>query len=225
MTPTDDSVTLEKLITERWSCRAYLPQPVPRPTIDRMLKIAGRSASWCNTQPWQVIVTEGEGTERLRELLTAVPYGEQNSDFPFPQQYTGVHRERRREVGRQLYESVGVGRDDREGARRQASKNFELFGAPHVMIITTGEELGHYGVLDCGLFIQGALLAAQSLGLGAIPQAALAARSDVLREHFQLSDDRKVVGGISFGWPDLDDPVNQFRSHRADLEEFVTWAQ
>lgn len=60
---TDEAAVLEHLLATRWSCRAYQDRPVPEATIDRLLTVAQRSASWCNTQPWQVIVTSGEGTE------------------------------------------------------------------------------------------------------------------------------------------------------------------
>ena len=47
----------------------FLPEPVPRAVIERILALAQRTASWCNCQPWQVAVTEGAATERLRQAL------------------------------------------------------------------------------------------------------------------------------------------------------------
>ena len=67
---TDTSDALERLLTERWSCRAFEPREVPRPQIERLLSLAQRSASWCNTQPWQVYITRGAGTERFRAALS-----------------------------------------------------------------------------------------------------------------------------------------------------------
>ena len=49
---------LETWLRERHSCRAFLPEPVPRAVIERILALAQRTASWCNCQPWQVAVTE-----------------------------------------------------------------------------------------------------------------------------------------------------------------------
>ena len=57
---------LEELLGERYSCRAYRPEPVPRPTIDRILTAAQRTASWCNSQPWQVVIASGAAKERFR---------------------------------------------------------------------------------------------------------------------------------------------------------------
>ncbi|WP_280295730.1 nitroreductase [Nocardia abscessus] len=224
--PTDLTGALEQLLSERWSCRAYLPEPVPHDQITRVLQLAQRAASWCNTQPWQVIVTEGAGTERFRAALSvhaAREGGRLKPDIPMPDKYTGVHLERRRESGWQLYQAVGITRGDREASARQAFKNFELFGAPHCAIITVDASQGAYGALDTGLFVANFLLAAQSLGLGAIPQAALATYAPFVREFFDIPADRAVLLGISFGRPDRDHPANGYRTRRADLEQVVQW--
>ena len=83
---------------------------------------------------------------------------------------------------------------------KQALENYNFFGAPHVAIIHTDEPLGIYGAVDCGAYVGNFMLAAQALGLGTIPQAALARHSGLIRRHFKLADDRKVVCGISFGY-------------------------
>ncbi|MFV2216999.1 nitroreductase family protein, partial [Actinomadura sp. LOL_016] len=146
-------------------------------------------------------------------------------DIPMPQQYKGVHLERRRESGWQLYEAVGVARGDREASARQAFKNFELFGAPHAAVITVDADQGPYAVLDTGVYVANFLLAAHSLGLGAIPQAALATYSSFIRDYFAIKDDRSVLLGISFGYPDPDHPANGYRTSRAPLDQAVHWVR
>jgi nitroreductase len=113
---------------------------------------------------------------------------------------------------------------NREGSARQTAKNFELFGAPHLAIITTDRALGTYGAVDCGLYVAHFLLAAQSRGIATIPQAAIAACAPYIRERFALPEDRQVLCGISFGYEDHAHPANAFRTNRAPLDEMVTWA-
>jgi nitroreductase len=212
---------LEDLLAARFSCRAFLPQPVPRPTIDHILTAAQRTASWCNSQPWRLEITSGAATQRFREVMYAAASGGKTTrgDFPFPREYRGVYLERRRESGFQLYNSLGIARGDKAAYAKQALENFNFFGAPHVAIVHTDEALGVYGAIDCGGYVTSFMLAAQALGVASIPQAALAFHSDVVRAHFGLADDRRVVCGISFGYPDRAHKANSYRTTRAAITD------
>lgn len=222
---TQDIEALERLYAQRYSCRAYLEQPVARPVIERILRVAQRTASWCNAQPWKLWVTSGDETERLRRvLLENVDSEAAKTDFEWPREYQGVHLDRRRECGLALYESVGIARGDNAAAQRQARENFRLFGAPHALIVTCDESLGDYAAIDSGAYAASFMLAARAMGVASITQASLAARPDLLRRHFGMSDRDRVVCGISFGYADEQHPVNQFRTTRADLADAVVWA-
>ena len=96
-----------------------------------------------------------------------------------------------------------------------------MFGAPHVAIITTDRELGVYGAVDCGGFVNNFLLAAHSLGVATAPQAALAAFPDFIRDHFGLAEDRLLVCGLSFGYAEEDKAINSFRTDRAEIAAFA----
>jgi len=215
---------LEDWLLARHSCRAFLPEPVPRATIERILTLAQRTASWCNCQPWQVAITEGDGTRRLRDALERRAQVEGfKPDFLFPREYRDEYLARRRESGFQLYGAVGVPRGDREAYRRQEMRNFALFDAPHVAIITTDEALGEYGAMDCGGYVANFLLAAQANGVATVAQASLAMYPEVLREVLGIGPGRRVVCGISFGFEDTAHPANRYRTRRADLSETVQW--
>lgn len=220
----DEEAAIDRLLAHRHSCRAFRPTPVPRDTITRIVDLAQRSPSWCNTQPWQLLISEGDGTERLRSAISAFAASHPPApDIPFPARYTGVYRDRRRECAWQLYESVGIARDDRAGSAAQTQRNFEFFGAPHLAIVTTEADLGTYGAVDCGVFLGAFALAAQSLGVATIAQAAIAAVAPVIREHFDLPEHRQVLLGISFGYADEEHPANRFRTSRAEVGDVVTW--
>jgi nitroreductase len=218
---------VEQLLGERFSCRAFRPDTVPRPIIERILKAAQKTASWCNSQPWRLEITSKEATGKFRDVMyNAASSGKANTgDFPFPREYRGVYLERRRESGFQLYNSLGIPRGDKAGYAKQALENFNFFGAPHVAIVHTDEALGVYGAIDCGGYLTSFMLAAQALGVATIPQAALAFHSDVVRRHFGLGDDRRVVCGISFGFPDRQHKANSYRTTRADISDTVTFVE
>jgi nitroreductase len=217
---------LESVIRRRHSHRAFLSEPIPHQTIEQLLGLARLAPSWCNIQPWHAYVTEGEATDRFRSALGADTHAHERGvspDIPMPREYHGVHLARRRESGWQLYEAVGVRKGDRDASARQSAKNFELFGAPHVAVITVDAAAGAYGILDVGIFVGHLLLVAESLGIAAIPQAAIATRSPIVRQFFDVPDTEAVLLGISFGWSDEEHPANSYRTTRADADSIVRW--
>jgi len=217
------AAVLAQLLNERYSCRGFRPEPVPRGTIERILEMAQRTASWCNSQAWQLWIADATATERLRgEMLEHARHHPPQPDFAWPQ-YQGVYQERRRECGLQLYQAAGVARGDREAGDRQRLENFRFFGAPHVAIVTTDEALGIYGAIDCGAYVSNFALAARAMGVASIAQAALAAYPQFWRDRLALAPDRKLVCGIAFGYEDPAHPANGFRTSRAPVAQAVRW--
>lgn len=217
---------LGRLLAGRYSCRAFDPRPVPRAVVEDALAMAQRTPSWCNTQPWQVHVASGESRRRITETLHGLAASDAPAapDFPWPAAYQGVYRDRRRACGLQLYDSLGILRDDRDRAREQGLENYRGFGAPHVAFLTTEADLGVYGALDCGLYLMSLMLALQARGVATIAQAALAAYPDAVRHHFGLVPARRVVCGLSFGYGLPEAPVNGYRTAREDFRQAVQWS-
>ena len=228
-TPTAPSTSrfdFAQLLAQRYSCRGYLQQAVPRQTIEAILEVAQRSPSWCNSQPWHVGITEPPATDRLRNaLFERALGGEEGYDIPPPAEYRGVYRERRRECGFGLYASVGIAHGDRAASALQAQQNFRLFGAPHFALVTTEAPLGAYGAVDCGAFVNNFMLAACERGVASIAQAAVSGFSKFLRDWFEIPEGRHVVCGISFGFEDPEHPANRYRTTRAPLAEVVRWVE
>lgn len=219
---TDAATTLETVLDARYSCRGFTSEQVPEDTIDRILRMSQRTASWCNSQAWQVDLVSGSATAEFGKSLTDfVVSSEMGSDLPAPEKYDGVYGDRRRASGYGLYNALGIERSDHDARTQQMLENYRFFGAPHVAIITSDAGLGTYGAVDCGGYVSTFIAAATSLGVATCAQAALALYSDGVRDFLKLSDDRLVVCGISFGYADADHPANAFRTERADLSYVV----
>jgi nitroreductase len=78
----DDFDTLSRILDSRYSCRGYLKKEVEEADIREIVAAASRVPTWCNAQPWQVIVTRGSGTEDFAEVLTkAAETTEMEPDF------------------------------------------------------------------------------------------------------------------------------------------------
>jgi nitroreductase len=224
MTNSNTSMSaLEHLLHARVSTRKFQARPVPQSTIEQILRMAQWTPSWCNIQPWQVAVVSGQALHALRERLWQhVNSGARpKPDFAFPPAYEGTHRERRKVCGVQLYQAVGIAKDDRAAAAQQALQNFRLFDAPHLALISVDDYLGFYGAFDCGLHVMSFMLAAQSVGVDTIAQASLASYPDLLRAQLGLPDSRKIICGISFGYAEREHPIHNYRTERAAIADAV----
>ncbi|WP_025602101.1 nitroreductase family protein [Burkholderia sp. WSM2230] len=218
---------LDRLTSGRSTCRAYQHEALDLELIRDIVGMAGRSASWCNVQPWQLVITETpESTERFRQALMqrVNEHPENESDLPFPPSYEGIYRERRRGAGIALYSALGIGPTDTERSAEQAFRNFRMFDAPHVAIVTVPAELGPYALVDAGGFVSSFLIAAYAHGVATTPQGALARHARFVREYFGIPDTQHMICGISFGYAEDAHPVNRFRTTRARVDDLVRFA-
>ncbi len=60
-------------------------------------------------------------------------------------------------------------------------------------------------------------------GLGTIVQAQAVHYPNVLRQMLGIPDSKLVLVGIAIGYPDWDNPINQFRSDREAVDSVVKW--
>ncbi|WP_299598856.1 nitroreductase [uncultured Tateyamaria sp.] len=218
--------TLNDILSDRFSCRGFLMDPVPQDTVARIISAAQKVPSWCNAQPWQLIVTSGAETDRFRDALYATASTTAPApDMPWPEGYPNIYGDRRRACGFQLYDAVGIEKGDRAASTKQMMENYRLFGAPHVAIVTSPKVLGPYGAMDTGGFVTAFCLAAQALGIATIPQAAIAAQAPFVRSHFDIPEDRQILCAISFGYADQNHPANSFRTDRADVADVMEWKE
>ena len=219
-------MALGDALAQRYSCRAFLPGPVAPDTVAAIVTDAQKVPSWCNAQPWQLIITRGAATDRFRDALYAAASSTPPApDLPWPEGYPGVYGDRRRACGFQLYDAVGIEKGDRAASGRQMMENYRLFGAPHVAIVTSPRALGAYGAMDTGGFVTSFCLAATARGVASIPQAAIAAQAPFVRTHFDIADDRMILCAISFGYADPDHPANGFRTDRASAGDVIDWRE
>ena len=220
----DDEFNLfAKISSKRYSCRGYLKKEVSQLDIEEIVTVAARAPTWCNAQPWKVIVTRPPTTQSFaKDLMKAAATTDMVPDFPWPTNYSGVYRERRQVCGYQLYEAVGIDREDRIARNKQMMENFRFFGAPHVAIITSDKELGPYGAMDCGGFISLFTVAAQAKGIATVVQASVTGYAPFIRNYFDIPKSRLIQTAISFGYADPKHPANGFRTDRASIPDVVT---
>ena len=220
------AITVEEAIRGRKSTRAFLPTPVPRELVARILTTAGRAPSGSNIQPWKVYVVDGAGRDQLAadlcQRFDTVGEGSREYEY-YPVKWREPYLARRRACGWGLYGTMGITRDDRAGMHAQRRQNYEFFGAPTAFIFTIDRELEQGSWLDTGMVLQSIMIAARQFGLETIPQAALANFHEVLRARLAIPQAEIVICGMGLGYPDTAAKVNTFTTDREPLENFVTW--
>jgi len=60
---------LHEAITKRHAVRDFLPDPIPRPVADKLIRAASAAPSSMNEQPWTFYCCEGETRVRLGHLI------------------------------------------------------------------------------------------------------------------------------------------------------------
>ena len=214
-------------VASRYSCRAFLPTPVPESVVRDIVARASRAPSAGNVQPWRIYAIAGKRADALKSLLAPrmdeLPKGEGGDYRIFPEMEEH-YRSRRFEVGEMLYHSIGVPRADKPARYRQYARNFQFFGAPVGLFFALDKSFGVAQWADIGGLLQTVMLLARGHGLHTCPQQAWVSWHKTVREFLALPDNLMVYSGMSLGHADETAPINNWRSPRAPLDDFATFS-
>lgn len=218
---------IEDALASRRSVRGFTSTPVPRELVARILSLAARAPSGTNTQPWRVYVATGEALASLKMKLLAAhndPTIEIAREYEHsPGQWFEPYLGRRRKVGWDLYTLLGISRGERERIHAQHGRNYELFDAPVGIFCTIDQRLEKGSWMDCGMFLQGIMIAARAHGLHTCPQAALTNYPDILRAELGIPQDEIPLCGIALGYEDKSVLANSLRTDREPVESFTAF--
>ena len=205
--------------------RGYLADPVPDELIREIFDLARLSASGTNTQPWHVAIISGDACNRLRdELCDLFDEGAASErGFASGSRMEGVYLDRRRACGFGYYETMGVERQDKEGRKAIARKNYEFFGAPHVAFFSMPRSFGFPQAVDMGILLQAVMLVMVEKGIGCIAQGSLADYPGPVRAIADIPEDNEILFGLSFGFEDKDAHINTVRMSRATLDDVASF--
>lgn len=231
MTETLNAV--DAAIDSRMSTRAFLPQPVPRQTIEHLLAMACRAPSGTNTQPWKVYVLQGASKDNLADKVCAAHDAiranpelaaqyKEAYDY-YPEKWVSPYIDRRRENGWGLYGLLGIGKGDKNKMHAQHQRNYRFFDAPVGMMFTLDRVMGRGSLVDYGMFMQNLMVAARGQGLHTCPQAAWNGFAKIILPHIGAGEDEMLVCGMSLGYADETAWVNTFRTPRVGPQDFTTW--
>ena len=218
-------ITLAAAVSGRRSVRRFLPDPVPQQTIAEILARAARAPSGTNTQPWLVHVVTGDSRDRVAAAVTEAARNDiQSPDYDYhPMKWFEPYLGRRRKIGYDLYDLVGVDRRDYAARKVQSLKNFSFFGAPVGLFLMIDRRLRPSSWIDVGMFAATLMLTARDYGLETCPQAAWVWYGGLVRETLGIGDDQMLLCAISLGKPDPTAPENRLTTERAPVDQFTTF--
>jgi nitroreductase len=214
-------------VASRFSCRAFLPTPVPLATVREILTRAARAPSGGNLQPWRVHALAGAVLEdlkaRIRPHAPSNPRGEGAEYQVYPSPLKEPYNSRRFQVGADLYRAIGIPREDRPARYRQYARNFEFFGAPIGLLFTIDRSMGPPQWSDLGMYIQTVMLLARAYGLDTCSIEAWTHWHKTASAFLALPPEEMVFCGMALGYGDPAARINDWRSTREALDGFAVF--
>ena len=219
-------MNVAEAVTTRHSTRAFRDQPVSRATVKRLLEMAARSPSGGNLQPWHVYTLTGTPLTALKSRIQdKLARGErEHGDYTiYPPQLWEPLRSRRRDAGAQRYQALGISREmNGEGVLEEM--NFNFFGAPVGLFFCVDRRVGSPQWVDLGMFMQTLMLLAVEQGLATCPQEIWSVWPRTVAEMVGIPDSQILFAGMPLGYEDTDSPMNSYRTTRAPLDDFASFA-
>jgi nitroreductase len=214
-------------IKTRMSIRKFKPEPVPKEVLLEVIGVAKWSPSYKNSQPWEAVILSGDKKKALSKMLIELLENgtEPCPDLPVPTSWPAAEAARIDHLFKRRAEATGVDLNDPEIVRKAKRANFSFYGAPHAIYLFQDASLTPWSLFDLGLFAQCLMLAAHANGLGTVPQAFVTDYAQDVKKLLSIPETKRLVLGISIGYPDMESPVNAFRTDRVETDEIVKWIE
>ena len=214
-------------VTTRKSIRGFLDKPVDKKVLTEIIDAARWSPSYKNSQPWEVAIVSGAKKEGLSAmLLELLEQGTApNPDLPAPESWPPREQALIDHLYASRKEATGMDLNDPKMIIAAKKANFRFYNAPHGIFLYQEASLSSWSLFDLGLFAQSLMLAAHAKGIGTVPQAFLTDYAPQVKEFLGIPASKRLVLGISAGYPDPQSPANQLGTDRMKPDDFVTWLE
>lgn len=217
-------MNVKEALIQRKSTRGFLNKPVSMEKIHAILDAARHAPSGANTQPWQVAVVFGnkkyEVQKRIEDAFSDGVKPKMDYQY-YPVEWENPYKARRVACGIQLYETMGITKEDKQKRLDQWAANYRAFDAPVMLLFFLDKEMETGSYLDYGMFIQSLMLAAVEEGLATCPQAALGEYPQIVKQELGYPDDCVLLCGMSLGYEDANAKINSYRTPREEVASFT----
>lgn len=213
---------VSEAVLSRKSIRAFLKQRISNTLIKELLIQASRSPSGGNLQPWRICVINEQSMQDFLDFQSSWEGIETPSYDIYPPNLKEPYRTSRYQLGEQMYELLGIARDDKEARINQVLKNFNFFGAPAGLFCFVDKDMGPPQWSDLGMFLQTFMLLAQEQGIDTCAQEAWSLKSESIYQFFNIDESEILFCGMAIGIRDKDSVINQLESERRPIDD---WAE
>ncbi len=208
-------------VLKRSSIRAFLDKPISNDLVKELLKKSSRSASGGNLQPWKIFVLN----ESAMDDFLVFQDNWEDPEIPayeiYPPKLKEPYRTSRFELGEQMYELLGIPREDKQARLEQVMKNFNFFGAPCAFFCFIDRQMGPPQWSDLGMFLQTFMLLAKEAGLDTCAQEAWSMKHDSVSKFVKADNSDMLFCGMAIGYRDDTAKVNSLKSERRPLNEWA----
>lgn len=219
-------MNIKQLIESRYSVRSFLDKDVGFEKVKSILDTANSAPSGGNIQPWKVYVLGNNSknelvTQALNNYDTGVQEDIEYEIYPKP--LAEEYKKRRSQCAADMYDALSIARDDIDTRLKQVRENFKFFGAPIGMIVTIDKSFAQNGWGHVGMFLQNLWLTAINEGLGVCLQESWSIYPKTVKKVIDCPDNEMIWCGIAMGYPNNEDPINNYRTSRDSLETFASF--
>lgn len=214
-------MNVTEAVFSRTSIRSFLEDPVSDELLKTLLEKSSRAASGGNLQPWKIFIVNNSAMKDFLEFQEGWTEPEVPAYEIYPPKLKEPYRTSRFELGEQMYELLGIGRENKEARIAQVMENFRFFGAPCAFFCFIDRQMGPPQWSDLGMFLQTFMLLAKEAGLDTCAQEAWSMKHDSVSKFVKAEDSDMLFCGMAIGYRDDTATVNSLKSERRPLNEWA----
>ena len=138
--------------------------------------------------------------------------------------YEPTYRKRQVDLAIQLFQLMGITREDNEKRTDWIKRGFRLFDAPVGIFLAADKSLDlSVASSDVGGLAQTICLLALAYDLGSCILAQSISYEDIVRKHTGIPESKNLLLSIALGYPDNDFPANNVWSERDPIDINTSW--
>lgn len=199
------------VVNSRHSVRDFSDKQISNELLTKIVKLAQRTPSWANSQPWNVYIAKGDALARIKKLhLERDQKGEAGNS-----EMQQIHRFA---WGKQPLDnmqdwSISLGKYLGMASVQMNKAQANLFNASALVYLTVQKEVSPWMVYDVGAFGQTLMLAAKNEGIDSMPAYEIVRFPEDIHHVMQIPANEEILMGIALGYP-TDRKINSFYSDR-----------